>query len=108
MLIDLFIITAIIVFVIDLSGVMDSIYNWLRKWLKTTKELQIKPFDCSLCMTHHILLLYLLITSQFTLINYLVVCMLSFFTPVIKDIMILTKDLAIKIIDRLYFLINKL
>lgn len=108
MLIDLFIITAIIVFVIDLSGVMDSIYNWLRKWLKTTKELQIKPFDCSLCMTHHILLLYLLITSQFTLINYLVVCMLSFFTPVFKDIMLLTKDLAIKIIDRLYFLINKL
>ena len=106
MALDLIIMTIIVVFLIDLSGVIESITGAVKKWLGTSKEISLKPFSCSLCMTHHTLLLYLLFVGHFTLLNYLLVCLLAYFTPVIKDLLIMAKDLMVKVIDKLYFLIK--
>ena len=106
MALDLIILTIIVVFLIDLSGVIESLTGVVKKWLGTTKEISLKPLSCSLCMTHHTLFIYLLVVGHLTLLNYLIVCLLAYFTPVIKDLMIMAKDLMIKGIDYLYFLIK--
>ena len=107
MIINFIAITICIVFIIDLSGIIPTLNKTLQKLLKTEKQLTIKPFSCSLCMTHHVLLIYMLFVNP-SIINYLIICLLSFATPIIKDILILIKDILIKIIDTIYFLINKI
>lgn len=81
-MLKLFILSCIIVFIIDKSGIITSLKSGIRNYLQI-KDVTLKPFDCSLCMTHWICLLYLVITN-FSLELYLFVCALSFMTPLIS------------------------
>ena len=105
MIIELILIQLIIVFIIDLSGVVDSIKLFISKHLTKNKivttNFSIKPFDCSLCTTWWIGLIYLLICHSFTIPYIALVALLSYLTPLSSSILLLIKDLAI-------FLINKL
>ena len=106
-LINCILITICVVFIVDLSGIMIELETSLQKILKTDKKLKLKPISCSLCMTHHTCVIYLLCVNQFSIMTYTFVCMLAFISPIIKDTLILFKDLIIKIIDFIYFIINK-
>lgn len=66
MILDMLFITLLIVYVVDLSGFIDSVKSGLSRWLGV-RVVRIKPFDCSLCCTWWALLLYLLIVGRFTL-----------------------------------------
>ena len=105
MIIELILIQLIIVFIIDLSGVVDSIKLFISKHLTKNKivttNFSIKPFDCSLCSTWWIGLIYLLICHSFTIPYIALVALLSYLTPLSSSILLLIKDLAI-------FLVNKL
>ena len=105
MIIELILIQLIIVFIIDLSGVVDSIKLFISKHLTKNKivttNFSIKPFDCSLCTTWWIGLIYLLICHSFTIPYIALVALLSYLTPLSSSILLLIKDLAI-------FLVNKL
>ena len=105
MIIDLILIQLIIVFIIDLSGAVDSIKLFISKHLTKNKivttNFSLKPFDCSLCSTWWIGLIYLLICHSFTIPYIALVALLSYLTPLSSSILLLMKDLAI-------FLINKL
>ena len=105
MIIELILIQLIIVFIIDLSGVVDSIKLFISKHLTKNKivttNFSIKPFDCSLCSTWWTGLIYLLICHSFTIPYIALVALLSYLTPLSSSILLLIKDLAI-------FLINKL
>lgn len=102
---DIIILTVIMVFIVDLSGVIDSI-----KGLITINGRQIKhfkPFDCSLCMTFWSGLAYLLFTHSFDLWGVFAVCMMSFLTPVVKEVLQAVSE-ALKAIVRLsYKVIDK-
>ena len=106
MYVELLLITAIIVWILDLSGVMFHIKQaiWKFTWgkFKPYKEFSIKPFECSLCMTHHIGVLLLFILYKFTIYNYAYVCLLAFLTPIIKDILMLVKETLITAINWVY------
>lgn len=105
MILDLILIQCIIVFIIDLSGAVDSfklfISNILTKGKIQTTNYDLKPFTCSLCMTHWLGLLYLILTSQFTFGSYGLVCLLAFLTPVTSSILLYCKDLIIYVINKL-------
>lgn len=105
MIIDLILIQLIIVFIIDLSGAVESFKLFISKHLTKNKivttNFSIKPFDCSLCSTWWIGLIYLLICHSFTIPYIALVALLSFLTPLSSSILLLIKDLAI-------FLVNKL
>lgn len=64
--------------VIDISGIMDSIKTLLARWLNirsNVRIIRIKPFDCSLCMTHWaslIYIIYLLLSGSITIGNALI------------------------------------
>ena len=110
-MINLFILTCIIVFIIDLSGFVDEMVKRLYyKYIKVgdyhTLIPKLKPLTCSLCLTFWAGLIYLLITSQFTILMLGYVCLLAFLSPIIGDILVMIKDVLNKIINLIYKLID--
>ena len=110
-MINLFILTCIIVFIIDLSGFVDEMVKRLYyKYIKVgdyhTLIPKLKPFTCSLCLSFWVGLIYLLITSQFTILMIGYVCLLAFLTPIIGDALVMIKDVLNKIINIVYKLID--
>lgn len=105
MILDLYLITLIVVFIIDYSGFIDSlkfaISSLLTKGKIKTTEFRIKPFDCSLCMTFWVGLIYLLITGQFTLFGITIVCIFSALTDTLYNIILLIKDVITYIINKI-------
>ena len=105
-LINLLLITTILVFIIDLSGFTQSVQTFLKKWLKTNKDIVIKPFMCSLCMTFWVGIIYALIMHSLTIPILAYIALLAFMTPVIKDILKLIQDFIIAVINAIYNIFN--
>lgn len=94
-LLNLLILQLIIVFIVDLSGVMEHIKKRIWKWLKGEKpykDFEFKPFGCSLCMTFWTGLIYLLITHSFTIPYIAYVCLLAFLASTTASLLQLLKD----------------
>ena len=93
---NLLIITLMIVYVLDISGfVDDGIQPFFRKHFKG--QLKTKPFLCSLCMSHWIGLLYIIITGTFSIPMWGYVCLLSLLTPVFYNLLIGLREFLLKI-----------
>jgi len=104
-LLQLLVIQVMIVFVLDLSGfVDDGIQPFFRKHLGG--NLKSKPWLCSLCQTHHICLLYIIFTGQFSLYLWGYICLLAWLTPVTKDILILLREFILKALDAISIYFN--
>lgn len=104
-MIDLFLVTCIIVFIIDISGFMDEMEHILGKWLNA-KIIIPKPFSCSLCLTWWVGLIYIIIQSNFTIPYIAYVALLSFLTSVIYNGLLLIRDCCNRIIDDIYQFLN--
>ena len=109
---NLFLIAVICVFIVDISGVIDSLKSAI-KWLLTNGKMKnsnydLKPLSCSLCMTFWIGLIYLLCTSNFTISYIAFVCLLSASTGLLKDFWFLCEDIIKTIINIFYKVIDKL
>lgn len=105
-LIDLLLLTTILVFIIDLSGFTQSIQTILKKWLKTNKDIVIKPFMCSLCMTFWTGIIYAMVMHSLTIPILAYITLLAFMTPVIKDILKLIQDFIMAVINGIYNILN--
>lgn len=103
-IVTLVLLQLIVVNLIDISGFIDFVKKILwKKFIKVGDytSLSFKPLDCSYCMTHHVCLLYLLISGNFTLPLYaltLVLCLLTGFTA---DLMVWLKDMFQLLINAL-------
>ena len=109
-MINIILITAIVTFIVDISGVIDTIkYVLWKKYVKigNYKNLQIKPLSCSLCMTFWVGLLYLIFTHKFTVPYIAFVCLCSLLSSKIADIEQYIIDVFTWIINKLYKLIEK-
>ena len=106
----LLLISLIIVYIIDISGVVDEFIRPLViRALKLPKNanLKLKPISCSLCMMFWVGLIYLLAVHAFTIFNIAYVCLLSFLTPNIKGILLYLKELLVFIENKLYKFIDE-
>lgn len=99
-MIDLLLIACVLVFIIDLSGVITELETFMQKKLKRKVVIR-KPWSCSLCMVWWSGLVYLLVTQSFTIPMVAYVGLLAYFTPVISDFMIICRELIIKVLNRL-------
>ena len=104
MLVTLILIALFWVFVIDIAQFPTEIKRLLFRWLKGKQEYvdySLKPVDCATCMTWWTGFIYILVTGfRF---DYVVLCLgIACFTPIIKDIILLTRDFLGWIIDRAY------
>ena len=98
-LLNLFLITLVICFAVDCSGIMTDIRKAVaNKIYKKTKlkvdynELKLKPIGCSLCMTWWTGLIYLLCIGEFTLVNLTLVAMLALLSSNISGLLLTIKD----------------
>lgn len=92
-IIELLLIQALLVFIIDFSGAMNELLTPLVKRLTGAKIGHIgKPFTCSLCMTFWTGLLWLIIKGCFTLPYIGLVALLAALTPVTLDILWFVRD----------------
>lgn len=101
MLIDLFLITLIIVFIIDISGFIDEMETILSKWLKGKARVP-KPFSCSLCMTWWTGLIYLLIIGEFTLLWIATVALFALLSGVLATLLICVRETLNWVIEKAY------
>ena len=110
-LINLILIAAIVVFIVDISGAVDSLKSGL-KWILTKGKMKdsdyrLKPFDCSLCQIFWCGIIYLLVIGEFTLPYFAFVCLLACFSGIIKNSILLVEDIITTIIQLIYKLIEK-
>lgn len=105
MILDLFLITIIICFLIDISGIIESIEWWLSKWLKVPCKIP-KPFSCSLCMTFWIGLIYISILD-FSLINLLFVSVFAALSEEISNFIKIIKHLVHWVQDAIVLWLQK-
>ena len=108
---NLFLIACIVVFIVDISGAIDSLKSGL-KWILTkgkmsNSDYQLKPIDCSLCTTFWTGLIYLFVTGNFTLPYIAIVCLFAYFSSIIKNAILLIEDVIIKIIQLIYKLLDR-
>lgn len=111
-MIELLIIAAVVVFIVDISGAVDSLKTAL-KWLLTKGKMKdnnyiLKPFDCSLCMVFWVGLAYLLFTGNFTIPYIGYVCLLACFSEILKNTILLVEDIIKTIYKLIYNLIDKI
>lgn len=104
-LLKLTIICLVNVLIIDISGFIDSVKSLISKVLTNkqidTTNFRLKPFDCSFCMTFWTGLIYTIVIGQFTLVNLLIILLLAFMTEPIYRILLLIKDMILKLIDKI-------
>lgn len=98
------------VVVIDLSGFIDALKQWIWKFaFKGKREYQyfsLKPFDCALCASWWINLGYLIISGNWNLPLMTLALVIAFLTPIIKDTILTLKAFLQKIIDTIYWYFN--
>ncbi len=73
---NLFLLATIVVFVVDVSGVVDALKAALGRWLGGTVS-RLKPFDCSLCMVWWCGLIYVLVAGHLSLCTVAFVALLA-------------------------------
>ena len=82
---DLALITLIIVYLVDLSGGVSSLKQFIWEYCLDGKgkypcSFRLRPLDCSLCLTWWTGLVYLWITQKFGLESVALVAMFSYFS----------------------------
>lgn len=100
-MINILLIAVFCVIVIDLSGFIDNIEDLISKWMGVKCKIP-KPFSCSLCSSWWLSLIYVFIAYGFNFYLIVFSIVIAYMTPVIKDLLILLKDIAIKMINLLY------
>ena len=105
MILNLLLIQFIVVFIVDISGFIDTVKEKLSKLLTNnrivTTNYSIRPFDCSLCANFWISLIYLLVTNQFTISYIAFVCLMSGTTILTKDIFFTLSDCITIILQKI-------
>lgn len=107
--IPLLLIACCVVFIIDISGAVDNFIKPIIKLclgVPQMRDINIKPLDCSLCITFWIGLIYILIVSP-TLMSFFCVCAASMLTINIKDAMLFIRDLLTFITEKLWKMIGR-
>lgn len=109
LLINILLIAVITVFIIDLSGAINNLVKPIvRKMLHLSPnaDIHLPLIGCSLCVTFWAGLIYLLAAGAFNLPGIVIVCIVSFLTPIISDTLILCKDILTKLIDLIYLMLQ--
>ena len=75
--IELLALAFIVVYIIDETGIVNSLKTFIKRWLNTKSDITLKPLDCSLCMTHWVCLVYAFIFNELNIFVYLYILFLS-------------------------------
>lgn len=99
----MFLIAALMVYIIDLSGFTESWKGWVSSRFGGRCRVG-RPFDCSLCATWWLSLLYLIVTGNLSLPGVAGAGLVSYLTYPIGCLLSSLRDLLLKVcslIDKL-------
>lgn len=82
----------VVIYIVDISGIVDSIKWALGRWLNI-KVGRLKPIDCSLCMTWWVGLIYIIAAGEFSIYTLLCVAIVSALSTPIGNIITLMREL---------------
>lgn len=99
---DLILIGVITTIIIDMTDLLYTIKNKLKLIFHIKGNVTLKPFDCSLCMTFWLCIIYLLIYNHLTLMHTAISLLIAVNTPIIKAVIQLFQDITTKIINTVY------
>ena len=99
--VDMLLIAAITIYIVDLSGFTQSWRAALAKWLKVKELKSLKPFDCGQCMTWWVCIIYALSIGEFSLPVLAYTALLSFLSLPIGQLFIFIKESMLQAINKL-------
>ena len=99
--IDMLMVAVITIYIVDLSGFTQSWRGLLARILHIKEMRSIKPFDCGLCMTWWMCLIYALVIGQLNLYTIAWSALLSFLSIPIGQVLIFLKEWMCWVINRL-------
>lgn len=107
MIIKLFLITFIVVNIIDISGIITSIKKLIGKLIhKNYMYINLPLIQCSYCCNWWLSLIYLYINNSITIPYIALVLIFSYITPYIQDLIRLQGDIIVKITNKIYNTFN--
>ena len=103
MFVDLLLVALVTTYIVDLSGFTDSWRSALARRMRIPESnlRPIKPFDCSLCMTWWVCLIYGTINWGFTLALVAYSALLSFLSLPMGQAMLFIRESILWLIDKL-------
>lgn len=104
-MLDFLMIAVICVCVIDETDFIESINQSLSKWLGVRASIK-KPFNCSLCCTWWIGLVWMICNGGFSLMNIMILLLIAIATPLIKELIELINDLFVFLMRKIEDLIG--
>ena len=90
--IDLLLIAAITIFIVDLSGFTEAWRSALTRLIKAKVLKPIRPFDCSLCMTWWVCIIFSICTGTFSLPVLAYIALLSFLSLPLGQFFIFVRE----------------
>lgn len=90
--IDLLLLAVITIYIVDLSGFTESWRSALTRALKAKSLKPIRPFDCSLCMTWWVGIIYAVCNGSVTLPVLAFIAALSFLSLPISQVFIFIRE----------------
>ena len=103
-MIDCLLITICWVIILDQLHFVDDFTSSVKSLLtkgKFRNPIQIKPFNCSTCMSFWTNLIYIIIIGKFSIFMIGYILLLSWSTPMISSVLTLLKNIFLKIINTL-------
>lgn len=94
-------VAVITIYIVDLSGFTQSWRGLLARFLHIKEMRSIKPFDCGLCMTWWVCLIYALAIGQLNLYTIAWSALLSFLSIPIGQVLIFLKEWMCWLINKL-------
>ena len=105
MILNILLIAVCVVIITDLTDFWDYfkrfLYGIILKRRITTLP-HVKLLDCSLCQTFWIGLFYILFNKQMNILSVSYVLFVAFMTGVIRDIIVMIKDIMVNLIGLIY------
>lgn len=103
MIIDLICMTFIMVFVIDISGVVEHLETFITKLFKSKFQLHIpRPFSCSLCMTFWSGIIYIICNSELSITSIAIVSLCAMLSSTLNDVINVIINNIKKLLNKIY------
>ena len=103
--IELLLLAAVVVYVVDLSGWSDTVLHLATRWVRRHGRLEpvrsLKPFTCSLCSVWWCCLAWALLRGQFALPTVAAAAGLSAFSVTIHKVLILLREWSLWLLEKL-------
>lgn len=99
--IDLLLVALVTIYIVDISGFTESWRAALAKRLKISAMKPLRPFDCGLCMTWWVCLIYALCVGRLNLWTVAYSALLSHLSIPLGQTLIFIREWITWVIDKL-------